>query len=372
MALPTSGIISLNEFHIEAGGSTGTLAGINDSDIRGLIGKGSETSMSFNEWYGASSVSTAVSTWTGNSTNFRLITTGIAADLVAIKFISPTSTVSWCVTDTVRGVGKPVRFDRQLAESSSGNTHRTFESNGFKTGTSSLVNQSPYNYIGYSFVAGGTASSNTTGTITSNVSAGDYLSICTYTGNGISSATYGHGLSGAPDIVFTKRRSAADSWLVSGSALGTNKYAFLDLTQQALSSSAIPSAGSSTITLNTNSTKANGSGSTYVSYCFKSVTGKAKIGQYAGNGSSSGPTVSLGFEPSILIIKRLDGIGSWLIWDNVRDTSNPRRSTIEVDNDNGEDIYGPGVDFNSSSFQIKSSFSSVNRNGNYYVYLAFA
>ena len=53
MALPLSGPISLNEIHIEAGGTSGTQAGINDSDIRGLISKGSGVQMSFSEWYGA-------------------------------------------------------------------------------------------------------------------------------------------------------------------------------------------------------------------------------------------------------------------------------------------------------------------------------
>ena len=55
MALQTSGAISLNQIHIEAGGTTGTNCQINNSDIRGLIGKGSGATMSFNEWYGASS-----------------------------------------------------------------------------------------------------------------------------------------------------------------------------------------------------------------------------------------------------------------------------------------------------------------------------
>lgn len=58
MALQSSGAISLNEMHIEAGGSSGTLCTINDSDIRGLISKGSGATMSFNEWYGASSAFT--------------------------------------------------------------------------------------------------------------------------------------------------------------------------------------------------------------------------------------------------------------------------------------------------------------------------
>jgi len=54
MALQTSGQISLNDIHTEAGGSSGSQASINDSDIRGLIGKGSGAQMSFTEWYGAS------------------------------------------------------------------------------------------------------------------------------------------------------------------------------------------------------------------------------------------------------------------------------------------------------------------------------
>ena len=54
MALQSSGAISLNDIHVEAGGSSGTQASINDSDIRALIGKTSGAQMSFSEWYGAS------------------------------------------------------------------------------------------------------------------------------------------------------------------------------------------------------------------------------------------------------------------------------------------------------------------------------
>lgn len=54
MALQSSGSISLNEIHIEAGGTTGTVASLNNSDIRGLIDKGAGLEMSMSEWYGAS------------------------------------------------------------------------------------------------------------------------------------------------------------------------------------------------------------------------------------------------------------------------------------------------------------------------------
>ena len=55
MALPASGnSLSLNQMHIEAGGSSGTTCSLNDADIRGLISKSSGVAMAFNEWFGAS------------------------------------------------------------------------------------------------------------------------------------------------------------------------------------------------------------------------------------------------------------------------------------------------------------------------------
>jgi len=55
MALQSSGAISLDDIHDEAGGTSGSTATINDADIRGLISKSAGASMAFNEWYGASS-----------------------------------------------------------------------------------------------------------------------------------------------------------------------------------------------------------------------------------------------------------------------------------------------------------------------------
>lgn len=54
MALQTSGQISLNEIHVEAGGTSSTQGAINDSDIRGLISASSASAMDFADWYGAS------------------------------------------------------------------------------------------------------------------------------------------------------------------------------------------------------------------------------------------------------------------------------------------------------------------------------
>lgn len=64
MALQTSGAISLNDIHVEAGGTSGTTVSLNDEDIRGLISKTSGASMSFSEWYGAAGIVLPPPNWT--------------------------------------------------------------------------------------------------------------------------------------------------------------------------------------------------------------------------------------------------------------------------------------------------------------------
>ena len=83
MALQTSGQISLNDIHIEAGGTSGTQAGINDVDIRNLISKASGAQMSFSEWYGASSSLESTVVTAGSATIFYNTWTGFQ------NFMSP-------------------------------------------------------------------------------------------------------------------------------------------------------------------------------------------------------------------------------------------------------------------------------------------
>lgn len=83
MPLQTSGAISLNDIHVEAGGTSGTQASINDADIRALIGKSSGAQMSFNEWYGASASLEETVVTAGSATIFYNTWTGFQ------NFISP-------------------------------------------------------------------------------------------------------------------------------------------------------------------------------------------------------------------------------------------------------------------------------------------
>ena len=87
MPLPSSGQIDLNAMHVEAGGTTGTEATINDSDIRGLISKADGAQMAFNEWYGASALVTITAQISGTSTSTTVTLPTFSAGDIAIATI---------------------------------------------------------------------------------------------------------------------------------------------------------------------------------------------------------------------------------------------------------------------------------------------
>ena len=67
MALATSGALSLNEIHIEVGGTSGTTCSLNDSDIRNIteasgktINNTLGTTIDFNNFYGATNIPTGL------------------------------------------------------------------------------------------------------------------------------------------------------------------------------------------------------------------------------------------------------------------------------------------------------------------------
>ena len=66
MALPTSGPLTLDQIHIEAGGSSGTLCSLNDADIRGIINKSVNALNAFSDYRGQSAETTLTSGGTVN------------------------------------------------------------------------------------------------------------------------------------------------------------------------------------------------------------------------------------------------------------------------------------------------------------------
>ena len=287
--------------------------------------------------------------------------------------------------DSVRGAGRSLRSSTNGAEqgpnTGTNGDLRSFNSNGFTVGScaasgAAAINVNNQTQVAWCWKAGGPAVSNTDGSITSSVSANTAygFSIVTFTGTG-SNATVGHGLNAKPDFYIVKRRSAADDWETYHSGLGATYYGKLNATD------AWTTAGSTARWNDTEPTSSvfsvgttdnvNGSGSTYVAYCFANVPGYQRAGKYTGNGSSTGPVVVTGFRPRFLLVTRTDSAGSWVMLDSERNQVNPRNKSFYADTNGAE--YTPGqnwADFDESSFQITATYGEVNANNGTYIYLA--
>ena len=317
----------------------------------------------------------------GTPTNVSFAGTSFQPDLVWIK--SRTTSVNHNIVDSVRGLGdnvfKVLFSNTTDAENTTTNNNvLSLDSNGFAIqGAGSTTNANGENYVAWCWKAGGvpTPNNNTQGTITSTVSANPDagFSIVSYTGSG-ANATIGHGLSDAPDMIIVKRRNASGSWNVYHSALGNNSTLILQSTTAQLIGEGTWGTTTPTSSVFTVGTGLNDTNN-YIAYCFHSVDGYQKIGSYDGGTITSSNIVNLGFRPRFVLLKPTQTANDWLIYDNVRDTSNPlqhilypRTSGVEqISTDDNYNLYttDSGFYFNNTSGFINSSASDV-------IYLAIA
>ena len=70
----------------------------------------------------------------------------------------------------------------------------------------------------------------------------------------------------------------------------------------------------------------------------------------------------------------MDSTGGWLMFDNKRNTSNPRNNRIEANSNQAEQTGSATkfVDFDATSFEPQISDSEINATGGTYLYLAFS
>jgi len=329
----------------------------------------------------------AATTWTGVNTS-AAITISNAVNGVSFQpdlvWGKPRSLAySHSLSDSVRGANKRLQSQSTAAEDTNltyGYTS-SFNSDGFTTSAGATDNEN-WNTTGATFVAwqwkaGGTAVSNTSGSITSQVSANTTagFSVVTYTGNGSAGATVGHGLGVAPSMVIIKQRTNASGWPVWHTSLTSGAYyLYLEKTAaqsnvNAMWNNTVPN--STVITLGT-STDSNQSSATFVAYCFAAVAGYSAFGSYTGNGSADGPFVYTGFRPRWWMIKSTGG-ADWYMWDSSRNPYNLVADMLRPNISNAELNSATYVfDFVSNGVKVRGAGSEINSSGVTYVYACFA
>jgi len=337
--------------------------------------------------------------YTGTGAAQSISGLGFEPDLVWIKERSSTS--SHVLMDSVRGASKFLVSENTNAESTATSIHQSFDADGFTVGNSGAVSQASQTYVGWCWEAGGAPTADnsagagatpTAGSVkidgsnlgsalagsiaatrlSANTSKG--FSIVTYTGTG-SAATVAHGLGATPKWIIVKRRDGTPSWQVFHTSLGGGKSIELDGSGAAGSTTSVwnnSAPTSSVINIGTHG-GTNTSSGTYVAYCWADISGYSKFDSYTGNGSATGPTVTTGFRPAWVMVKRSNSADYWNIFDNTRQTNGYFGARLYADLNNVEGNLGSNlINITDTGFEIKSSAASFNASGGTFIYMAFA
>ena len=311
--------------------------------------------------------------YTGNGGSQNITGVGFSPDWVWLKGRNNANNHN--LNDTVRGVNKQLYADINNAETTA-TTHLTaFDSDGFTLGNDGAVNGSSDTYVSWNWKAGGSASSNSNGSITSSVSANTTagFSIVTYTGNGTAGATVGHGLGSIPQWIIVKVRNTTNEWVVYHTSLGATKFIEMNSAGASQTNSTRFNDTEPTSSVFSLGTAAglNTSSDTHVAYCFAEKKGYSKFGSYTGNGNADGTFVYTGFRPAWVMVKRTDSGNSWCIFDNKRPGFNETNQYLLAEDSRAE-LTDMGFEILSNGFKLRQTFNSVNGSGASYIYLAFA
>ena len=245
------------------------------------------------------------------------------------------------------------------------------------TGTGA-TNLNTNTYVAWNWKAGGTAVSNTDGSLTSQVSANvdAGFSIVAWTAPN-DSGTVGHGLDSTPELIIAKPLGSGTNWYVQAPVVtAVNQVLNLDSTTAKFN----PGVNHFNDTYPTSTVFSYGgylgddlTNDDKIAFCFHSVDGYSKVGSYTGNGSADGPFVYTGFRPAWVLIKSHTAGYDWVLDDSARSPFNEGNATLFPNASSAEYTGGAyGIDFLSNGFKLRTTYGQYNQSGGGYLYLAFA
>jgi hypothetical protein len=317
------------------------------------------------------------STWlyTGNSST-QTITNGIdlsgKGGLVWLKKRSAVGFHWLHDTQRIDGSGIPYYLSSNdtAAQGSVPDGLTAFTSSGFTLGGRTNWNDSGATFASWTFRK-----------------AAKFFDVVTYTGNG-STQNVAHSLGSVPGCMIVKAASGTTGWYVYHRSLVTPSTDNLVLnetgaadTGRATWNNTAPT--STQFSVSASATGVNANGVTYVAYLFAHDAGGfgdsgndsvVKCGSYTGNGSATGPTIDLGWEPQWLLIKRATvSTGDWLLFDNMRlfaDTASGDSAEALRANSTSTDAASRWLRPLNTGFQPLTTATSINASGSDYIYIA--
>jgi len=284
--------------------------------------------------------------------------------------------------DSNRGLGSSnppmLESDSTAAENNNQNWISGVGTDSFTIGINeqNLSNTSG-TYVAWQWKAnGGTTASNSNGSVTSTVQVNQDagFSIVTWTtGVGAGNHSVGHGLGVKPAMFITKSRGSTSSWTLWHQGMaGDTSYIKLDTTAAEQTFSDIWGDGITSSVFGYNYPATVYANQPYIAYCFAEKQGYSKFGGYVGNGSTNGTFVYTGFKPAWVLIKRSDGVRSWVMLDTKRNGFNVVNRSLYPNLTNAEATTLDMIDSLSNGFKLKTDNVIGNASGASYIYMAFA
>ena len=179
-----------------------------------------------------------------------------------------------------------------------------------------------------------------------------------------------HSLGQTPEMMWIKNESTSGTnWgvyhkdLSSGQVLNLNSSQSVT-TDATLFNSTAP--GSDYFTVGTSS-RTNTDGDRYRYILFASVDGISKVGSYSGSDSTT--TVTVGFQPRFLLVKRTDSSGNWLFVNTVKGWGSGNDDIRYLNNKTPQSAVNVGAP-TSTGFTLTGNNSDWNDNGGSYIYYA--
>ena len=320
-----------------------------------------------------------VVTWTGTGSNTDILADTSPDFVWGKRRDNAIGDTNHFLFDSIRGVESRLMSNSQANETVVSDEVTAFNEKGFSVGVDPSTNGSGGSMVAFLWSAGSHEGNlptiNTAGDIDSTVSVNDAagFSIIKWTSDGGSTATTkGHGMSAAVDFALVKSMDSSSIWYIFHKDLPQNKY--IAFNTDGLS----PDGGTtyfttSTTTLGFRDGSNSSSGDRMIAYAWREISGYSSVGTYTGNGSATGTIVTTGFKPRWVLLKCTNSGGTnWRIIDSTRDTSNPRSNYINADTAGQEQTAYAQVDFLDNGFQLKTTDTSINGNGNEHIYFALA
>jgi len=311
--------------------------------------------------------------YTGNG-GTQSIATDFKPDLVWVK--NREQPDNHRLVDSIRGATNYLVPNLSNAENTSATNITSFDSNGFSVGAASSVNTNNEDYVAWCWKAAGISTINDEGDITSitNANQAAGFSIVSYAGNSQSSATIGHGLSSAPELIITKPRNFTAGWPTMVKTSSTSLYGLRLNTSGANDPANGPGFYNNTAPTDSVYTVGGSDevndGYNYISYCFHSVDGYQKIGSYSMS-SGVAVTVDVGFQPRFVLLKEANRSAGWVIVDNQRNLSGNYKARLFA-NESVAESSGQQIQFIGNTFKINWGSTGNNDNGGTGIYLAIA